>query len=839
MLFESGLPESEQKFYCEARQKVRQQEKARDKAAERRERDDLWIEHLANGFLDLGDMDPSTFHLISNAQLAVAAEVELSQAERLRKDAYWLARDQAETVRLRGLNGRTPDQERDLAKRLGETAYERDLRIALNALTSLEAAALRKSKKLKIKDKPYSARQARLVEDACLMENYLRRVTEGGKMPSHVRETGRVTRDGRVLRHQSAADRFDLGGAGWQGEAGWVGGSSTQDNGGTCYQDARVEKGKRSATSVMVQRFLNNVAKAPGKRRKGISDKDVIQRIIYLWNDLGWKPKDIARDVGERVMRVKGVIHSAENECRHWAGDNNDVRTVHLKKWAGLDQIHGTLRTDCREIIRGDKDEVFESIAEFMEFINALPVRPQQAVWVRDDLHPERVTKPHLLWYLPADKGVWYDDPLGMAMFEGAAAALTVMAGCDVGGLANLSDCKQATSPRCDFVDLETEHLPDLSELCDRLGVDLKNNLVVTMRSQTTQQMIDSGISDSQSQAFFTMSLKRGWEICDLWRGARELRVNADLDRRLLAFEIQEVLLVDRFMLGELNALRGAKRGAAENTIRVAAKSVAESYGKGRRANGRGYDLQAAKAETKKAVEAVRAGDHDGLTTAEIKKLEISAAQGAGGEYSRRVRLGRGARRVADAMLELSKVGVPDEDAVQKLTSMDIRTVRKHWPAAVALNAANAIVTVIMDAPPTPLESESNSEATRAAASAKCSDVWGVPGEDSGEEQPSSPAGETSGAAGSHPVETLTLETVIPATNLPHVKALRSWNPASGSPQTSRALLEFCRPGVRLYRSSLGIREQERLRQKGRPAGSGKSGQIQDDVEVWPEALPA
>jgi hypothetical protein len=56
--------------------------------------------------------------------------------------------------------------------------------------------------------------------------------------------------------------------------------------------------------------------------------------------------------------------------------------------------------------------------------------------------------------------------------------------------------------------------------------------------------------------------------------------------------------------------------------------------------------------------------------------------------------------------------------------------------------------------------------------------------------------------------ETLTLETVIPTTLRPLVNALRPWNPASGTTQTGRALLEFCRPGTKLYRSSLGIREQ-------------------------------
>jgi hypothetical protein len=814
MLFESGLPDSEREFYCEARQKVRWLEDARDAAAKRRERDDEAIDHLANALLDLGDMDPGSFDAIPAADLAAAADIAVTQATRLRKDARWLARDLVETERLRGLNERTPDEEREFAKRLAETAYERDLRIAFDALTSAETAALPKSRS--IKNKPYSGRQARLVSEHCRMEDYLRRETEGGNLPSHVRDTGAVGPDGgKVLRHQSASDRFDLDGTGFVAdEAGYFGGSSTQENGGTVFQQPFVEKGKRSSQSVMTQRFIYNVYKAPGKRRKGITDKDKIQRILYLADDCGWTHAAIAHDdtVNETVSRVKGALHAAKNDCRQWAGDNNDVRTVHLKKWPALDKIHGTLRTDCREIIRGDLDRVFESFYEFMTYINSLPIRPQQAVWVRDHLFPERVTKPHLLWYLPAGCGVWYDDPLGMAMFEGAAAALTIMASCDIGGLANLSDCKQPTSPRNDFVDIETEHLPDLSELCDRLGVDLKENLVVTMRSQTTQQMIASGITETQSQAFFSLSLKRGWEICDLWRGLRELRVNADLDRRALAVEIEEELLVDRFMVGELSQLSGAKRDAAENTIRVAAKSVAEAYGRGKRANGRGYDLQAVAAETKKAVEMFRAADHSNLTPDEVKKLEIHAAQSVGGIYCNRVQVQRSVRRVADAMLELSKAGVPDEKAVAKLTGMDIRTVRAHWDAVVALNAANAIVAVIMDAPPTVPEPENQVDATPAADPAKCSDVWGVPATGDREDPSTETTGQADQAIQAASGEPLTLETAIPATIRPLVDLLLSRQLAPGRQQTGRNLLEFVRPGVTVYRSTLGIRAQARRR---------------------------
>lgn len=807
----ADLPDSEHQFYLDARRQVRRLEQDRKKAAERRARDDLAIESLADAMVDLGDFDLAAFGVLQIADIATAAEVEVRQAARLRRDAYWLACDNVETHRLRGLNQRTPAEEIELSRRNSETTYERDLRIATVALTS----GLVKTKHLKAGEKHYSPRQATIIREHCRLEEYLRRMADESRDQSHVltrHDSDRVV----ITRHQSASDRFDEHGRGYVGEAGYVGGSSTQENGGTCWQGEFVEKGKRSSTSVMTQRYLGITARAPGKRRKGISSKKVVQRIQYL-DGIGKTPKEIAVDLGERVSRVKGALHALQNDTRHWTGDNNDRRHVHLKKWASLDQIHGNTRTDCREIIRGDKDHIFESVQEFHDYLNSLLVPPQQYTYVWDDRYPERVTRPHLLWWLPAGKGVWYDEPTGMAMFEGAAAALTIMAGCDIGGLANVGDVKQPTSPRVVARDWQTEKLLDLSELCKILNVDLKQNLVVTMRSQSVAQMKAAGISETTSGAIYTLAGKRGFELCLLWEGTGELRVDAHLDRRVLGEQITEYLLNDRFMLDELSKLRASARDAAENSIGVAAKKVAESFGKGRRASSRGYDLRAAEAEVaEKVAEAVRLAPAD-MTADDLKKKMISAAQSAGQAYCNRTQIQRSVRRISDAMLEISKTGVvPDQQAVRKLTGMHRKTVSTHWDAAVSLNGANAIVAHIMDAPTTVPEPENPSDTTPAAPPAKCSGVRGVTTYGSPQAQPRQPSDEPSEAVPADAGEALTLSDVIPPAMRPLVDALRPWNPAHSSPQTGRAMLEFCRPGARLYRSTLGIQEQARRRLKGR-----------------------
>jgi hypothetical protein len=163
-------------------------------------------------------------------------------------------------------------------------------------------------------------------------------------------------------------------------------------------------------------------------------------------------------------------------------------------------------------------------------------------------------------------------------------------------------------------------------------------------------------------------------------------------------------------------------------------------------------------------------------------------------------------------MLELSKSVVPDQKAVTKLTEMDPRTVDRHWEAAVALNAANAIAAVVLDHPVAVSEPKITVDAAPAAAPAFCSDVWGVPATSSREDQPTGTTGHAEPVVPAASGETLTLETIVPATILTLVDRLRPGHRPSGSRSTGRNLVQFLHPGAMVFRSTLGIRAQARRR---------------------------
>lgn len=645
-------------------------------------------------------------------------------------------------------------------------------------------------------------RQRQLMRDWCDRDAYMDRVRDEPGVARTVIRTdavGNPTSSVPIRFTQSASDRFDKEGRGFVADtSGYVGGSSAQRNGGTCFQKPFVEKGKRSAKSSNTMRIVTMVAKVKSRRR-GITDKVVLQRITHL-SETGWSPEAIATEVGVNVSQVNGAI--AQND-RAYSGNNNDIRMIHRKKRVTLDDIHCSLRTDCRELIRVDKDETWETWEEFETWlheqswtIDGRQVLPQKVVYVRDDAHPERVTRPHLLFILPEGSGVWYNGATPFAMYNGVAAALTVMYGGDAGGLANLSDIKLPTSPRNVAIDIETGHLPTLSELCKVLQVDLRQDRDRTMRKITVEQLIEAGIDHEKSGYLYSLFWQRGWEIVSRWESDRQLVAGRTLDRLKLTADLLDALLTDAVLVPELDLLDDDARAAAESGMATAAKNISQKFGRGRHVSNRGYDVGAAETMVAKALAGAAAANPD-LT----EKDRLHAAQSAGATYATAQRNARSARRIADAMRTIGANGtLPTVDNVSALTGIGTRTVPRHWDAAVALLGARQIIEHILTVPET---------VSVPPANGSC--VWGKTTHDSLSEGPVvifEPCQAVPGAP-------VTLATVLSAPSMVLVNRIKPWNPANGQAKTGQHLVDFCRSGFTVHRSALGIREQSRRLRKG------------------------
>ncbi len=285
------MPDSEQQFVIASRRVSQQRSQSREKSAKRWKDDKRDIERLAFKMLEAADGDFGEIRDLPRSLLAIAAELSLKRTVSFWHDAAGLAHDVVAVAAERSKSAKPTIDPVDLARDGGCTLdYDRDLQIATNAMVSVEATLARQG----FCERPYSNRQAHIVRRDRERIAYFDRVRdEPGLLRVKYRDDATVP----IRFVQSAQARFDDVGYVFD-QAAWVGGTSTQANGGTCFQMPFVEKGKRSATSPMTMRIVAATPKVR-TRRRGISDKGKIQRIIYL-SDRGEDVKAIAAEIGEK-----------------------------------------------------------------------------------------------------------------------------------------------------------------------------------------------------------------------------------------------------------------------------------------------------------------------------------------------------------------------------------------------------------------------------------------------------------------------------------------------------------------------------------------------------------
>lgn len=784
----SDLAEGEREFLIKARQATQQRAENRKKAALRREADDLAIASIAAAMVEITDSEPVDVACLDRQRVARAAEVNVRVVNRLWLDAVWRARDVDGRLSVAGASMMTSsERERALA---AMTHAERERRIAYHALCSAETVDAR----VDVTERPYSNRQKDIVRRDLQRDEYHRLIADE---PCPERLT------------QTAQQRIVCGYP-WT-VAARVGGATQKDGQGKYLNLPFVETGFRSNTvkGAPLKRLVAATAKV-GTRRRGITDKAKVQRILYL-EGIGKSFVEIAADVDESVQRVRAAFWCSLHDSRLRTGLTNDRRLVHLSKWAALDQIHGNLRVDCKDMFRPvDMDRDFEDVHDLMEFIAQRKAKPYLVTWVRDDARPGVVPHPQFFFALPEGSAVWYGECKASSMLEAVAVAICADYGGDIGGLANIFDGKLATSPHTEFICPETEHLLTLGELCKLYDVDLRNDLTYGARQLATKRLADAGVDKTVSNELYTLIVKRGYETARSWEDAGDLRVDANLDRAIFTEQLADALIDDVFIVEKLDTLSAAQRASAEEMLRSAARCVAEKYGRHRRlVSGRGYDVGVAEDEVARAKEMARqqaeiefAGDPE--FEMKVAKAIKRAAQSAGQDYGRRQRNARTVRRIADQIATAVDAGrEPTAKEVAKEAGIDLRTVNKRWDEAVTILAANRVVSAVIKTSVANAKKAAEAPAgTSASTPTNNSSEGGVSTTDS-QDDVIQTTQQTSDW--SQPV-IMRLENVLPVQLNRLVNRLRPRNLDSGKIPRGRALLEFVRPGAVHYLSSSGFR---------------------------------
>ena len=318
----------------------------------------------------------------------------------------------------------------------------------------------------------------------------------------------------------------------------------------------------------------------------------------------------------------------------------------------------------------------------------------------------------------------------------------------------------------------------------------MRNDLTRSARQQSVERMVESGVDETQSQALYTLAGKRAWEIAAMWRETGRIKINAAFDRGGFLDELLDATLTDGYVAAELDLLDGWQRDQGGRTVAACVRRVAERYGRGRRVNKRGYDVGAAAADAKRAMDvAIQAAAADNLDDDQARKIRIRAAQQVGQNYAAGQRVEHNRRRIADAIAAATDAGEePTIKSIADSVGMDHRTIQKHWDSAVALVAARRIVAVVTTPAPSP---------------AIGSSVRGVTGGDSQADasQPINHSPENNKTT----VQTVpAIETILTPPLLRLVNRLEPADERTRMRSPGRNTLEFARSGFTIHRPAPG-----------------------------------
>lgn len=267
----------------------------------------------------------------------------------------------------------------------------------------------------------------------------------------------------------------------------------------------------------------------------------------------------------------------AQHRRVKYAGTKSD-RCHYTFRRSALDATHlssGMMKT----LIRVDIDRTFKNYSELCHRMAAmveegrLPCMPQFVVWFFDDRYLGQVYHPHLIWCLPADRGVWdwrrvvskieRTDPVTgevevkevncgwerayskqARLYDAVACSLTLACqelGADLGGALNPGDFKNPISPHTHYQTPNRTHFLSLEEMAECLGTSTTS---VTLAHRLIMEKIkEAGLTGSGSNRFYH------WARDEAFEAARDMFLAGDPrhDPRSMEFDAEafELEIID------------------------------------------------------------------------------------------------------------------------------------------------------------------------------------------------------------------------------------------------------------------------------------------------------
>ncbi|WP_185984829.1 hypothetical protein [Aureimonas mangrovi] len=346
------------------------------------------------------------------------------------------------------------------------------------------------------------------------------------------------------------------------------------------------------------------------------------------------------------VGRDKGVVYGVDS------------------KTLGLDEPYVHLNPVVRSVFRIDLDHCFPSWGALRQELAelALPCLPSIAVGYEDETG--RVERPHLLWLLPYNQGVWFSDKDQrcrrdiMNLWRGVHAGLTnvlMPLGADPGALSNPDKIKNPLSPFWSFRVWNESLFPSLSEWAGWVDTSTSRDRMIRESAVAL-----SGMKRTASNALFTAAQTLAFQLLGEWH-----REN-DADYKGAVLRRDRDALAERLfgtLVGRLSAAADNPRQAQAILYRVA--SYAADHWDPSRASRDGSRDRGACAD---AVEDVQG---------------VAARQAVGARYAAAVRRSRSADAIREAIEAARAAGeAVTVSGIARRVGKDRKTVRANWPEA-------------------------------------------------------------------------------------------------------------------------------------------------------------
>lgn len=400
-------------------------------------------------------------------------------------------------------------------------------------------------------------------------------------------------------------------------------------------------------------------------RRRELIQKRLAEGFVFHGGEIGGRMRAPFREAGLRSDEshvLRRIVHAAPRGSRLQSGRAKDIMTATDAKILGLDEPWIVLNREVRSAFRIDLDHVspsWEALRyEFEEL--GLPCLPNAVVGFEDE--NGRIERPHALFLLPFNQGVWFaDDPrcrrdvmaLSRAVHAGMTKRLLPL-GADPGALANAMRIKNPLSPFWTYRAWnETAFLP-LTEWAGWVDTSTSRDRMIRDSAAAL-----SGTDRKASNILFTTYQEWAYETLSEFDHASDpvyIGAIRGKDRDSLA----ELLF--RSLVGRASAMAASPKQAQAILYRIVTYA-ADHWDPSRCRRDAARDCGAC------------ANEVEGV-------VGVTARQAVGGRYAASRRKASSAATIREAIAAAGEAGEPiTKAAIARRTGLSRPAVQRGWPS--------------------------------------------------------------------------------------------------------------------------------------------------------------